>query len=107
MRSTKVDIQTGNNTKCTSTDPTQYPYTQQLSQIYNILQIVQKNHIDGADSVLDNGSCSMKTVKLFQKFHAWKDIQEKFGKKLSGQIKKYYLTIDSVLSLIKCVCMNI
>ena len=96
VRSNKVDIQAGSNIKCTSTDPTEYPYMPPLSQIDNILLTIQKNHIDGADFVLDCGSYSVETITLFKIFHAGKDIQEKVRTEIEWARQQNYLTLNSV-----------
>ena len=76
-RSRQVHIQSGNIAKCTSTDPSQYPYMPPLCQIDEILQYIETNHIDTADIELYYGSYSVKTIKLFKTFYTGKNIQDK------------------------------
>ena len=69
LRSRQVHIQSGNNAKFTSTDPSQYPYMPPLCQIDEILHYIETNHIDTASIKLDYGSYSVETITLFKTFY--------------------------------------
>jgi len=64
VRSNNVDIKYGRNVPITSTDPNNYHCMPPICQIDNILQNVNINK--GAEIVLDYGSFSLQTIKLFK-----------------------------------------
>ena len=99
LRSRQVHIQSGNNAKCTSTDPSQYPYMPPLCQIDEILQYIETNHIDTADIELYYGSYSVKTIKLFKTFYTGKNIQDKVRMEIKWAEQQNYLMIDGVSQL--------
>ena len=51
------------------------------------------------DFVLDYGSFSLQTIKLFKKCHAGKVIQDKVKKEIAWEGQQCYLTIDAVSEL--------
>ena len=97
VRSNNVDIKYGRNVPITSTDPNNYHSMPPICQIDNILQNV--NISKGAEIVLDYGSFSLQTIKLFKKFHAGKVIQDKVKKEIAWEGQQCYLTIDAVSEL--------
>ena len=97
VRSNNVDIKYGRNVPITSTDPNNYHCMPPICQIDDILQNVRINQ--GAEIVLDYGSFSLQTIKLFKKFHAGKVVQDQVKKEIAWEGQQCYLTIDAVSQL--------
>ena len=99
LRSRQVHIQSGNNAKFTSTDPSQYPYMPPLCQINEMLHYIETNHIDTANIKLDYGFYSVETITLFKTFYTGKNIQDKVRMEIKWAEQQNYLMIDGVSQL--------